>query len=169
MSRRLHEPRRDAFHEGRDVRLHRGRRHFIRLGENEDERHFVAREPLDEFDVNVLRLQAGFDERKDEAQVRAMFQVLRDGFVEALAVLLRPGREAIARQIHEPPGFVHLEDVDHLREPRPRRDARQALLAGEHVEQRGFADVRAADEGEFRQRLVWTRAQVRRAAMKDGG
>src|SRR6185369_14232390 len=48
-----------------------------------------------------------------------------------------------------------------------RRPRNEALLAREHVQQRGLADVRAADKGELRQRLVRTRIQIRRAAIKN--
>jgi len=84
-------------------------------------------------------------------------------------VFARTFRETVARQVHQPPRLVHREKIDELGEPRRRRDARQNPLAREHVQQRRLADVRAADEGELRQRLVRARIQVRRVAIKNGG
>ena len=77
-----------------------------------------------------------------------MLQVLEHGFVEARAVLPVSLGKAVSRQIHQPPALVDREDVNQLGKPRRGRNAGQCLLAGEQVQQRGLADVRAADEGE---------------------
>src|SRR6185436_12192559 len=98
-----------------------------------------------------------------------MLQVTDSSFVEPGPVLPGTMGKAVSRQIHQPPAFVDREDVNQLGEPRRRRDAGHSLLAREHVQQRGLADVRAADKGELRQRLVRTRIQIRRAAIKNGG
>ena len=147
----LFEPCRNAIHKGSDVRLHSGGRYLVGLGEDEDERHGVAHEPFHEREIDFLRRQTGLDERKDQAEVCAMLQINDSGFVESGAVLLGTRGKAISRQIHQPPTFIHREEVNELSEPRGRRDAGQSLLAREHVQQRGLADVRAPDEGELRQ------------------
>ena len=61
----------------------------VRLGEDEDERHGVAREPFHELQIHFLRRQPGLDQREDQAEVRAMLQVMRHRLVEPRAVLLR--------------------------------------------------------------------------------
>src|ERR1035441_2780183 len=119
--------------------------------------------------MSCLRREAGVEYRKDQAEVRALLQVIVHGLVEPGTVLPRNLGEAVSRQIHQPPTSVDREEVNELGKPRGGRDAGQSLLACEHVQQRGLADVRAADEGELRQRLVRTRIQIRRAAIKNGG
>jgi len=98
-----------------------------------------------------------------------VLDIIRRSAVELRDVLARTLRVTVARQIHQPPRLAHCEKIDELRETRRGRDTRQDSLAREHVQQRRLADVRAANEGELRQRLVRARIQVRRAAIKNGG
>jgi len=72
---------------------------------------------------------------------------LRDVFSRTLGV-------AVARQVHKPPRLAHREKIDELGKTRGGRNARQPLDARQRVQQRRLADVRTADEGELRQRLV---------------
>ena len=46
---------------GRDVRLHRGGRYLVGLGEDEDERHGVPNEPFQKLEIDLLRRQTRVD------------------------------------------------------------------------------------------------------------
>ena len=167
--RQLHAPTRDAVCERRDVRLHRFGRHPVGLGEDEHKRDGVAREPFHEFQVNLLRWQPGVEQREDTDEIRAMFQIIGHRLVELGLILPRHLGEPVTWQIHQSPALVHREDVDELGEAWRGRDPGQTQRARKHVQQRRLADVGAADKSKFRQRLVGTRIQVRRAAVKNGG
>jgi hypothetical protein len=52
------------------------------------------------------------DQRKDQAEVRAMLQVISCELVETRCVLSGALGKAISRQIHQPQAFVHREDVN---------------------------------------------------------
>ena len=80
-----------------------------------------------------------------------MLQVVRDEGAEASPLLLADLRVAVAGKIHQIPSVVDREEIDQLRFARDLRNLRQPLRAGEHVDERRFPDVRAADEREFRQ------------------
>ena len=167
--RQLFEPGRNAPHKSRDVGLHRGSGGLVGLGEDKNERHRVAHQPIHKLNINRLRRQAGIDQDKNQAQVRAVLQVISHGFAELSPGLAPAVGEAVPRQIHQPPALVHGEHVDEPRKPRRGRDAGQPLLSGEQVQQRGLADIGSANKSELRQRLVRTRIQIRRAAVKNGG
>ena len=94
---------------------------------------------------------------------------MRHRLVEPCTVLFGPFGKAVAWQVHQPPRLVDGEKVNELGKPGRRRDASQAVTSRQQVQQRRLADVRTPDEGEFGQRLVRTRIQVRRAAIKYGG
>ena len=167
--RQIRAPLGKALGERRNIRLHNGGRHLVGLGKDEDKWNRVISEPFHEFQIDFLRRQSGINQRKDTGKIGAVGEVIGHRIVELGAVLARHAGEPVARQIHQPPGLVHRENVDELGETRRRRNARQTVLARQHVQQRRLADVRAADEGELRQRLVRTRSKVRRAAIKNGG
>jgi hypothetical protein len=109
------------------------------------------------------------NQQKRAAEIWPALDVLRRRAVELRDVLARTFGVAVTGQVHEPPRFAHRKKVDELGETRRGRNAREPFDAGERVQQRGFADIRAADEGEFRQRFIGTCRQVRRAAIKNGG
>jgi len=154
----------------RDVRLHRGGRYLVRLGEDEDERDGVAGEPGHDSTSIFLRWQPGVEQRKDTAKARSMLKVIVHRMVELEFGLTRPGGE-----IHipaDPPDAKVLfivKNVDELVNPRRGRDPGQIQLPESRFSKEDLPTLGPADEGEFRQRLIRTRVQVRRATIKNGG
>ena len=165
----LLEPAGDGILERLHVRPHGCGRARVRLGEDEDERNGMPGEPFHELLINLLRRQTGVDEREDAAEIRPMLKVIVHRPVELGFVLPRHVGIAVAGQIHQPPRFVHREDVDHLGEAGRLGNTGQIRLTREHVQQRGLADIGSPDEGEFRQGFVRAGSQIRSAAIKDGG
>ena len=165
----LLEPAGNTRLERHDVRRHRFGRAAIRFRKDDDERQCVAREPLHKFQIYWLRFQTGINQQKHAAEIWPVLEVIRHRAVELRDMFPRTFGVTVAGQIYKAPRFAHRKKIDELCETRRGRDARQPLDARERVQQRRLADVRAADEGEFRQRLVWARGQIRRAAIKDGG
>src|SRR4051812_47234131 len=73
---RFFEPCRNALRKGCEVRLRQGGGYLVGLGKDEDERHGVAHEPFYELEIDFLRRQTRIDQRKDQAEVRAVLQVI---------------------------------------------------------------------------------------------
>jgi hypothetical protein len=125
----------DVGLEGGDVRLDGFRADLVRLGQNEDERHLVFHQPLQELQIIVLWRQRGIHQGKDTLKVRPVRQVLHHRTAEPSPLRpLNPG-VAVTRQIHQPPTPVHREEVQVLGMARSRRYPRQITLPHQKIQE----------------------------------
>ena len=77
--------------------------------------------------------------------------IVGDELREGAAYAFRRAGVSISGQVHEIPGVVDAEVVDKTRFSGRSRDLGESRPAGEHVDERRFADVAAPDEGDVAQ------------------
>ena len=95
--------------------------------------------------------EADIDQNEEEVELLAAEHVVGDELRELAPHGLRRAGVAVTGQIHEIPRVVDAEVVDQPGFARSSRDLGQPVAAGEHVDERRFADVAAADEGDVAQ------------------
>ena len=95
---------------------------------------------------------AGVDEDESAAEVFSFEEVFGDELVELVAQFLRDLGVTVAGEIDEAPGVVDFEEVDLAGATGSFGNPGEAGLVGEHVDQRGFSDIGATNEGELRER-----------------
>jgi hypothetical protein len=124
---------------------------LVRLGQDQPVADRGIVQHLHHLAVDVLEAVARVDQDQDALQRRASAQIVVDQLPPLAGhVPGRPG-EAVARHVDQPEAerIADIEEVQFLGPPRRGRGPGEAGPVGEPVEQRGFADVRAAGKGDF--------------------
>ena len=125
-----------------------GFRELVGFGENDAERYAVFAQHVDEPEVDALGLEADVRQHEQEVHLLALDDVVGDQFRKLAALCFRRAGVAVAGQVDQIPGIVDAEVVDEPRLAGCSRDFGQPRAAGEHVDERRFADVAAPDEGD---------------------
>ena len=87
------------------------------------------------------------DEHKDTHQVLSFAEIVFDHFLPFFPLALGDFGEAITRQIDHIPFVIDIEMIDQLGLPGSIGGLGHLVIIAKHVDQRGFADVAATDEG----------------------
>ena len=131
-----------------------GFRELVGFGEDDAERYAVFAQHVDEPEVDALGLEADVRQHEQEVHLPAAEHVVGDERREPVAHGLRRAGVAVAGQVHQIPCVVDAEVVDEPRLAGRSRDFGQPRAAGEHVDERRFADVAAPDEGDVAQPVL---------------
>lgn len=134
-----------------DALLALGFRELVGLGEDQPEGDAVHAEHLDELQVDLLGFEADVHQHEEIVEPFAAEHIVGDELREGAAYALRRTGVSVPGQIHEIPGVVDAEVVDKPGFAGCSRDFGESRPAGEHVDERRFADVAAADEGDVAQ------------------
>ena len=87
------------------------------------------------------------DEHKDTHQVLSFAEIIFDHFLPFLPLTLGDLGEAITRQIDHIPFVVDIEMIDQLGLPGSIGGLGHLVIIAKHVDQRGFANIAATNEG----------------------
>ena len=148
--------RRDGLQKIRNISLHLGRLQLVGLRENQVESTSGLGEPSDELDVDLLRFVTGVDQHKDALKVWALQHVVGNELLKKSAPTLGDFGEAVSRQIHKTKGPIDAEKIDELGATRCLRNSGELLVSDEKIQEGGFADIRAPDEGKLRHIVLGT-------------
>ncbi len=99
-----------------------------------------------EIQVDGLRFESDVDQYEEEMEPFAAEYIIEDDFRELAAGRLRGAGIAVAGQVDQIPTVVDAEMVDKPCFARGSRDLGQPVAACQHVDERRFAHVAAADE-----------------------
>ena len=123
---------------------------FIGFGEYEAEGDLPFAQFIDEFKVVLLGTVAAVDEDENCHQVFPFAKIIFDHFLPFLPTADRDFGKTVTGEIDNIPFIVDIEMIDELCLTRRAGGLGQPLIIGNQVDQRGFADIAAADEGIFR-------------------
>ncbi len=136
----------ERFAEAGDTAVGLCFRQFVRFREYDAERDAVLTEHLDEIQVDGLRFESDVDQYEEEMEPFAAEYIIEDDFRELAAGRLRGAGIAVAGQVDQIPTVVDAEMVDKPCFARGSRDLGQPVAVCQHVDERRFAHVAAADE-----------------------
>ena len=123
----------------------------------------------DKIEVDLLRIEPGIDQHEQENHRLPFLHVIGNQLRELPALVFRNARIAVSGQIDQIPLRIDFKMIDQPGFTGSRGNFGQSRTIGQHVDQRRFADVRAADQRKFRQTVRRTLAQLLAADSKNGG
>ena len=122
---------------------------FVGLGKDDGKGNAGQAEPLDELQVNLLRLQTDIDQHEDVDQLLALQNVAANHLVQLVHLLLGALGKTVAGKVDEIPLLIYNKVVDEQRLAWRGGGLRQLLVVGEHVDKTGLAHIGTTNEGLF--------------------
>jgi len=142
---------------------------LIRFGEDQAKRDLPLAQLIDKFEIIFLRAVPTVDEDENSHQVFAFAKVILDHFLPFFPAGQGNLCKAIAGQIDDIPLVVDIEMIDQLGFAGGAGGLGQLVIVANHIDQRGLADIAAADKGIFRPVRFRTLGILRAADHIDGG